>query len=352
MSNTTKNLMVRPYGKGGRDIDLPVDGGSHIYEGAFVSQLASTAMAVPGSTASSGAAVGVATMEANNSGSDGDKRCRVQYDRIFEFANGTGGDACSEATALYSVVYMFDDHTVYDNDAGGTLQPAGRFCGMSEDGLVRVFVGMSNLGDALADAEDVGIADTGLFTSETDVEGALAEIYQHLLSASTSIGLSLYQFREVTSGGDVGNAAANGGILASDTTPIMRGDAAESAEIAWAAGNSDIISTQVTLPADFDGTAAATLDLFVYTDNAGGGGTDAATFTVETSWDGGAVVSDTATDGSPATTIHKITATIAAGDIPDTASIVTIMLTPAAHAADTVQLVGARLNYKRALLTS
>jgi len=352
MSNTTKNLIRRPFGKDGRDIVLPVDGGSHIYEGSLVAQLASTSMLVPGSTASSGAAVGVAVHEIDNTGSDGDKRCRVETDRIFEFANGSNTDACSEATALFSVVYMGDDHTIFDNDASGTLKPAGRFCGMSEDGKVRVYVGMSNLGDALADADDVAITDAGGFTSETDVEGALAEIYTHLKTSHASIPISLFDFREVTSGSDVGNAAANGGILASDTTPILRGDAAESQEIAWAAANADIIACQITLPTDFDGSANATLDLFVYTDNAGGGGIEAASFTVETSWDGGAIVSDSATDSVPATTIHKVTATIAAADIPDTASIVSIDLTPGTHANDPIQLVGARLNYKRKLLTS
>lgn len=353
MSNSTKNLIRHPYGKDGRDIHLPVDGGSHIYEGVLVAQLNATAMLVPGSTASSGAAVGVSVHEQNNSaGADGAKRCVVETDRIFEFANGLTTDACSEATPLFSVVYMGDDHTIFDNSAGSTLQPAGRFMGMSEDGKVRVFVGMANLGDSLAAADDVSITDAGGFTSAGDVEAALAEIYQHLKTAQASIPISLYDWREVSSGGDVGAIAANGGILASDTTPIMRGDAAESAEIAWAAANADLISTQITLPTDFDGTANATLDLFVYTDNAGGGGIDAASFTVETSWDGGALVSDTATDSVPAVAIHKITATIAAADIPDTASILTIALTPAAHAADPTQLVGARLNYKRKLLTS
>jgi hypothetical protein len=352
MSNATKNLTIYQYGKHERDVDLPVDGGSHIYSGTMVSQLSSGAMLVPGSTASSGPAVGVATFEADNtSGSDGDLRMTVRTG-IFEFANGTATDACSEATPIWSVVYMGDDHTVFDNDNSGTLQKAGRFCGMSEDGKVRVFVGMANLGDVLADAADVGIADSGMFTAQTDVEGALQEIYQHLLTAQQSIGISLYDWREVTSGGDVGNIAANGGILASDTTPIMRGDAAESAEISWAATNVDPISTHITLPTDFDDTANATLDLFVYTDNTGGGGIDAATFTVETSWDGGALVSDAATDGTPATTYHKITATIAAADIPTGATVLTIALTPAAHANDPTQLVGARLNYKRKLLTS
>lgn len=353
MSNATSNLAPAPYGKGGRDVVLPVDGGAHIYAGTLVSQLSATSMLVPGSTALSGAAIGVAAHEADNtSGADGALRCRVMTDQVFLFPNGAGGDACSEATAMFSVVYMADDHTVYDNDAVGTLKPAGRFVGMEPDGRVRVFVGMANLGDALADAADVAIADAGTFTATSTVETALQEIYQSLLTAQKSIPLSLYSFREVTAGGDVGNGAANGGILASDTTPIMRGDAAESAEISWAATNVDPISTHITLPTDFDDTANATLDLFVYTDNAGGGGIDAATFTVETGWDGGALVSDAATDGTPATTWHKITATIAAADIPAAAANLTIALTPAAHANDPIQLVGARLNYKAKLLTS
>lgn len=353
MSNATDNLIAKPYGKPGRHFNLPVDGGAHIYEGTLVSQLASTAMLVPGSTASSGPAVGVATHEVDaTSASDGDKRCLVESDRVFEFPNGSSTNACSEATPLFSIVYMGDDHTIWDNDASATLKPAGRFCGMSEDGLVRVFVGMANLADAFAGASSVSITDAGSFTAQTTVEAALQEIYQHILTAQAAIPLSLYDFREVSSGGDVGNAAANGGILASDTTPIMRGDAAEDAEIAWAAANQDPIQCQIALPADFDGSANATLDLWVYTDNAGGGGIEAATFTVETNWDGGAIVADTATDGTPAIAVHKITATIAAADIPDAASFVTIALTPGTHANDPIQLKAARLNYKRKLLTS
>lgn len=163
--------------------------------------------------------------------------------------------------------------------------------------------------------------------------------------ARGSILLSLHDFREVSSGGDVSNIAANGGILASDTTPIMRGDAAESSEIVWAAANADIIGAALTLPEDFDGSEDVTVELFVYTDNAGGGGIEAATFTVETSWDGGAVVVDTATDGTPAVALHKTTATIAAADVPNRPSVLTLMLTPGTHANDPVQLLGARISY-------
>ncbi len=354
MSNSIVNLAVRPYGKGDRDVVLPVDGGAHIYAGTLVSQLSSTGMLVPGSTASSGCAVGIADHEADNtSGSDGDIRCKVRYGGIYLFANGTSTDACSEATLMYTVVYMGDDHTVFDNDAVGTLKPAGRFMGMEPDGRVRVFVGMTNLGDALADADDVGITDSGTFTAATDVEGALAEIYQHLLSATTTIPINLTSWREVSSAGAVADIAGNGGVLASDTTPILGAETTtEAMAIKWAAANSDIIQTSISLPSDFDGTAAATLDLYVRTDNTGGGGIEAGTFSVLTSWDNGSQVTDTATDGTPSETVHKITATIAAADIPNTAGFVNIQLVLGTHANDPVHLLGARLNYKRALLTS
>jgi len=188
----------------------------------------------------------------------------------------------------------------------------------------------------------------------SEVRNGFVYVYQgpHVagLRGAGTLLLSLYDFREVSSGGDVANIAANGGLLASDTTPILRGDAAESQEIAWAAANADIVATQITLPPDVDGSKPITVDLFVYTDNTGGGGIEAATFTVETSWDGGALVSDAATDAPPATTIHKVTATIAAADIPDSPSVLTLMLTPGTHANDPVQLVGARLNYQRLAL--
>ncbi len=188
MSNATSAIYTLPYGKEPRKVVLPMDGGASIFQGTMVSQLTSTAMAVPGSTASSGPAVGVASHDQDNAaGSDSTLRVELLTDGIFLFANGTSTDACSEATKLFSVVYMGDDHTVFDNSNGSTLQPAGRFCGMEPDGRVRVFIGMANLGDSLADASAVAIADAGTFTAATDVETALQEIYQQLLSVQRDV---------------------------------------------------------------------------------------------------------------------------------------------------------------------
>lgn len=145
---------------------------------------------------------------------------------------------------------------------------------------------------------------------------------------------SLYDAREVTAGGDVGNIVANGGILASDTTPVLDGDANNSQEIIWATGNADPIAFTVALPGDFDGSRDVTLKLRLAS-----GSTDAATFGVATSWDGGAEVTDSASDASTkSATQHTITATIDKADIPDSASTVTIRLTPPAHATNTIVL--------------
>lgn len=157
----------------------------------------------------------------------------------------------------------------------------------------------------------------------------------------SSIQISLNDFRECNSSGDVGAIVANGGILASDTTPILEGDTNEVQRINWATGNVDPLTAQFALPNDFDGGQDVTLDLWVAS-----GTTNLFSMTVETSWDGAALVSDSAVDPAQSATIHKITATISAADIPDGASFVTIALTPtAAHATDAYFLYAARLNY-------
>lgn len=146
MANVTENVIYRPYGQGGRKINLPVDGGSHVYEGVLVAQLVATGQLCPMNTAASGPAVGVATHEVDNTGADAAKRCLVEYDKIYSFANSaTGGEECSEALPLFSPVFAADDHTIAKHSNAGAYQLAGLYCGMDEDGRVRVFVGAQAL---------------------------------------------------------------------------------------------------------------------------------------------------------------------------------------------------------------
>lgn len=196
-------------------------------------------------------------------------------------------------------------------------------------------------------AADVGIADSGGFTAQTTVEAALAEIYQTLLSTQIVIPLSLSQFREVDSNGDVGTTSSIGGVLASNTTPILRAGSTECMEIFWAASDVDVVSVALSLPADLDDTADAYVDLFVQANT-----TDQApTFSVLSSWNAAAQITDTAT-AVTATTVQTITATIASGDIPASSTFVTFQLVPATHGTSAFQLHGARLRYKGKILTS
>lgn len=154
--------------------------------------------------------------------------------------------------------------------------------------------------------------------------------------------ISLASFRAATTG-DVGNIVANGGLLASDTTPALSGTAATaSQQVLWVASNVTQIVIDLSLPEDFDGRDDVLVDLLV----ASGGTTNLASFTVATNWDGAAAdVSDAATDPGASTTYHWITATIAASDIPDSAGTVSLALTPAAHGTDTIALKAVRLRY-------
>lgn len=141
MANTTVNLEIYRVGPDGEHLQLPVDGGAHIYKGTLLSTLTATGMAVPGSTAGSGRAVAVSTHEQDASAvADGVKEVRAETDRDFLFANGAGGDACSDATLIGATLWMVDDHTVGDNDGGATRQIAGTFRGMDPSGKVRVRV--------------------------------------------------------------------------------------------------------------------------------------------------------------------------------------------------------------------
>ena len=158
MANATADLPIDTIGGPGPfTMNLPVDGGATIYRGTLVSQLTSTGMAVPYSTASSGPCIGVAQHGIDNAGgSDGDVRVMVETKRCYAFANGAGGDAFSEASLIGALVYGTDDHTVADNSNSLARKAVGFFMGMEADGAVRVMVDplLANIVDMLQTLTD------------------------------------------------------------------------------------------------------------------------------------------------------------------------------------------------------
>jgi hypothetical protein len=164
-----------------------------------------------------------------------------------------------------------------------------------------------------------------------------------------SIDVPLFTLRETDGNADVGNAAANGGVLASDTTPALSADSQNSQQIIWPAGNTDWLAFQVPLPEGFDGNSDVLIDFTVHTDNSGGGGIDSVGVFVVWAWDGENVGSDFTLDSSPSVTPHTLTVTISAADIPDNATRLSVRFGVDAHANDPTILRNVRVRVVKTL---
>ncbi len=361
MTNAATNLPLFPYGKGGREVFLPVDGGAHIYAGTLVSQLTSTGMLVPGSTASSGAAVGVASHDVDNTdGSDGDLRCKVLTGQIFLFANGTSTDACSEATLMFTPVYMSDDHTVYDNSASDTLKAAGRFCGMEPDGKVRVFVGMGAVGELpVADAADIAIADAGLYTSASEVEAALQELYLDANTANASFSVPLTGWLDADGDPLVKFVADNVGTVGYNLAD------SEALNLRWNnyPSNPGVTAIcQFALPADLDDAAAIVLQFLCSKSGATVGDATKITYAAYIVSSGDLHDADTVVTGdtnalvgdATAKTTATLTATIGASDVPVGAMSMTLKIFPKSGLIETDDFLvhAVRVKYTRKRQTS
>jgi hypothetical protein len=200
-------------------------------------------------------------------------------------------------------------------------------------------------------AATVSIADAGGFTSESTVEAALQEIYQDLLTAQHFIPIPLMTLREASTF-DVGAIAANGGVLASDTTPILEainGGTDGCQRLTWATGDVDQVIAQVPLPPDLDATA----NMVVHARVAASGATDTPSWTMESFFnEGDTKVSDTLAAGGATSTYAEITGTIALADVPAGAQMLTIGFTPASHDGNHFYMTGLWIECTRSILTS
>jgi len=141
MSNSTVNLTRNSLGSAGVQFDLPVAASTHIYEGTLISQKTSGGYSAPYSASGTDVCVGVAQHEQDNSsGADGDKRIRIETQRMYAFANGTSGDAFADTDLIGSLVYATDDHTVAKTSGTQARAPVGFYYGFETDGKVRVFI--------------------------------------------------------------------------------------------------------------------------------------------------------------------------------------------------------------------
>lgn len=328
----------------GVELEFPVKASTKIYAGSMVCIEGSSGYAIPAADASGNQFIGVAMAQADNSsGSNGDINVVVRRTGTFLFAASSVGQA-----QVGDVVYVVDDQTVDETNPGNSVV-AGRLVKYVSATACWVDI---TLGAYLATtaAASVTVADSGGFTTAAQVEACLAEIYQDLLSTQRFIPISLMQLREA-SNFDVANAAGNGGVLASDTTPILEGinDATDGCQrLKWAASNNDQVIFQVPLPPDLDDTK----DLVLHFRIASAGTTNAVGFTVDSFFnEGDTKVTDTSQTNQTTDYLEK-TATIAAADVPSGAQTLTVGLTPVAHTTDIMYLTAVWLEYQRKILTS
>lgn len=156
MTNSTGDIPLGGIGQDGRRFHWPVKTSTTIYAGNMVAQQLSDGLLMPATGAGTGPAIGKATHTVSSAAAG--QRLVVETDRIYTFANGSSTDAFSEASLLGAPAYAFDDHTVYDNDASGTLQQCGTFQGMEPDGKVRVYMSTTVAAPSVASLSSAGLA--------------------------------------------------------------------------------------------------------------------------------------------------------------------------------------------------
>lgn len=160
------------------------------------------------------------------------------------------------------------------------------------------------------------------------------------------VPVPLTSLREVVSN-NITNAAGNGGLLASDTTPIFEftnGDTDSALRLRWAASNSDPIVFQVPLPPDLDEAAVVEVHLRA----AMGGATDTPVISADSYFNEGDTKVEDDSAAITGTTAAEYTISIAAADVPAGAQTFTCELTPGAHTTDTLLIYAVWVEYTRA----
>jgi hypothetical protein len=160
------------------------------------------------------------------------------------------------------------------------------------------------------------------------------------------IPIPLTSLREVVSNG-FSNIAANGGVMASDTTPIFEfanGDTDSAHRLRWAATNVDPVTFSTALPLDLDTTSPIYIKAYA----AMGGATDVPTISWESHFNVGGTKRTSVSAAVTGTTaaLYSATITVALG-APTRPVTISCEGTPAAHGTDTLLLYGLYLEYTR-----
>lgn len=206
MSNSSADIQLGGVGQDGIRRIFTAKTGTAIYYGTMVAQAADGTV-VAASTAGAGRVIGKA-LQTIASASAGE-RVLVESGRTYTVANGTGANAFSSTSKDGIAAYAFDDHTVYDNSNGDTLQFAGYFQGMEPDGKVRLYIpnfDVSSIDEAEASSDFV----TSL-RARNVVNGNVADLAAYVVASDANLNDATLNVE-----GDVV-------LLVAQTTPAQNG---------------------------------------------------------------------------------------------------------------------------------
>lgn len=193
----------------GKNFSFPVDGGSHIFQGALVG-LNALGFLVPASAIATIRIIGRALENVDNTtGADGDVRCEVESG-TFRWDNSTSGDAI---TLLHvgRTVFAVDDETVALTEGGSGNRPAaGVVVDVDSEG-VWVASGPGGDGGGTSAAAIAGGTNIvwGRIEDNVGANGAVLR-YVHRGPAATIRSITTITSAALTTGNEVITPAING----------------------------------------------------------------------------------------------------------------------------------------------
>jgi hypothetical protein len=345
----------------GVDLSIPVDDGDKIYAGAIVCVNAA-GYAVVGADTAGLIFMGIAREQADNSsGADGAINVTVRRRGLFKMKLAT-------AITIANVgdnVFIADDESV---DLAGNVTN-DIFVGIIASYIdtthawvdIEPAIRQADVATHIADASGahaasaISIADAGSFTSQTEVEAALQEIYQHLKSAKGVINIPTPAF----SAAGVAIAAFSDG--ASDVPGYCV--TAKGLGIRWNNHAAPLaVGAKVIVPPDADVTANMVLHILAA--KTGATGADATKFTVaaynndvgelydadaDFGGDTGAMTGD-----AVAKTVQEVTLTLALANLTAYPAAIELTIKPkdGTLGTDDVIMLAQWIEYKKKLLTA
>jgi hypothetical protein len=342
----------------GSEISCPVDDADTIYGGAWV--CVADGYLVDGADESGLIFMGVALEQKDNSsGQDGDLDCQLRRRGLVRatFANAISQENVGDNA------YLVDDQTV---DVVANVSNY-IFCGIIAEYIdtthawvdIEPAVRSSDViahiaeGSDAHDASAISILDSDTFTDTANVETALAEIYQSLLTAKGIIDLPIPHFSSAGEALAVYSSAPTPGYCAT----------AEGLGIQWGAHATPTpVGVKVNVPPDLDTGANAVLHILAA--KTGATEADATTFTVEVFNNVVAAFYDadlnyggatSAMDGdATAKTVQHVTLTLANANLAAYPAAMEITIQPTDGLLDTddVIMLGAWIEYQKKLLAA